>query len=271
MVIESKPRLSQPKLLQISIIPKGLLYRMILGKVKKRSKFFISEKDYTSIHLVGNGSLFTFILSFLIFFLITDMNELLSLGISLISSIAFLIVLGDYIRTKILNRHQNFEETAFLIINALSINMAATQSFPHSVELLMSKGITDEFYRKYFEKIVFNLNLGESEEEIIQNGSEIFLSKKYENAFQNIKSSNSFIDSDPDFLLRVKRGIKLIEDNIVIFIAVSCLFPLVLSVVLSFILPSNSLIVLIFPLLYAIFGTLILRFMHNRGVGDLNE
>ena len=80
-----------------------------------------------------------------------------------------------------------------------------------------------------------------------------------------------FIDSDPDFLLKVKREIKLIEDNVVIFIAVSCLFPLVLSLVLALILPQNSLSLIIFPLMYALFGSFTLRFIQNKSIGDFIE
>jgi len=259
---------SKSKMMSFSIFPRKLLYRTILGKIKDSSSFFVSEKDYRDIRLVGNLTPIVFIITTVVVFLITQLNIVLGLIIGLISSIGFLFVFGDHIRSKIIERHTKFEETAFLILNSLSINMLSTESFPHSIELLLSKSGIDEDYKKYFQEMIHNLNLGESEDHIIQEGGKIFQTKKYENAFQNIKTENTFIDSDPDFLLRVRRGIKLTEDNIVIFIAVSCLLPLVLSIVLSFILPSDSLTIFVFPLLYAIFGTLILRFMQNRGSGD---
>ena len=256
------------KVTSFSIFPRNLLYRTILGKVKDSSNFFISERDYRDIRLIGNLTPIIFILITVVVYFVTQQNIILGLVIGLISSLGFLIVFGDHIRSKVLERHQKFEETAFLIINSLSINMLSTESFPHSIELLISKSGLDENYKKYFQEMIHNLNLGESEDLLIQEGGKIFQSKKYENAFHNIKTENTFIDSDPDFLLRVRKGMKLIEDNIVIFIAVSCLLPLVLSIVLSFILPSDSLTIFIFPLLYAIFGTLILRFMQNRGADD---
>lgn len=259
---------SSSKVTQFSIFPKAILYRLALGKVEKHSKFFISEKDYRNIRLIGNSSLLFFVISFVLFHYVTLINVPIALLISSIASLSFLFVLSDYIRTKILNRHQKFEETAFLIINSLSINMVATQSFPHSVELLLTKGIKDKYYTKYFQDMLYSLNLGENEDEIINNGGKIFLNKQYETSFQNIKNENAFIESDPEFILYVRKGIKLIEDNIVIFIAVSCLLPLVLSMVLSFLLPSNSPTIFVFPLLYAVFGTLILRFMNNKNIGD---
>ena len=251
-----------------SIFPRKLLYRTVLGKIKNSSSFFIQEKDYRNIRLIGNLTPIIFIISTIVVFLITQFNILLGVLIGTISSVGFLIVFGDHIRSKILIRQQKFEESAFLVINSLSINMLSTESFPYSIELLVSRSSIEEDYSKYFTEMIHQLNLGENEDEIIQRGGKIFQTKKYENAFQNVKSENTFIDSDPDFLLRVRKGIKLLEDNIVIFIAVSCLLPLVLSIVLSFILPSDSLMIFMFPLLYAIFGTLILRFMQNREVSD---
>ncbi len=255
---------TRSRIMDVSIIPKKILYRAVLGKIRNSSRFFILEKDYTSIRVIGNLTLIVLIVIAIITYFITQLNIILALVISAISSIAFLIVFGDYIRSKILERHQKFDESAFIIINSLSINMTSTQSFPYSIELLLSKSGIDEDYKKYFQEMIYNFNLGVDEDEIIQESGKIFQTKKYENAFQNIKTENSFIDSDPDFLLRVRNGIKLIEDNIVIFIAISCLLPLVLSMVLSFLLPSDSLTIFVFPLLYAIFGTLVLRFMQNR-------
>jgi len=259
---------SGSRLTQFSIFPKRILYKVALGKVEKHSKFFISETDYRYLRLIGNSTLLFFVVSFVLFYYVTMINVLIALLISSIASVSFLFVLSDYIRSKIINRHKKFEEKAFLIINSLFINMIATQSFPHSLELLLAKGITDKYYTRYFQDMLYNLNLGENEDEIINNGGKIFLNKQYEVAFQNIKNENSFIESDPEFIIHVRKGIKLVEDNIVIFIAVSCLLPLVLSMVLSFLLPADSPTIFIFPLLYAVFGTLILRFMNNKSIGD---
>ena len=125
--------------------------------------------------------------------------------------------------------------------------MISSNSFPKAVEFLISGSAFDDYYQKYFQEMLFNMNLGEDENTIINEGKEIFLNKQYQNAFQNIKREDFFVDSDPDFLFKIKKTIKLIEDNIIIFIAFSCLFPLVLSLVLALILPSDSLIVFVFP------------------------
>ena len=98
----------------------------------------------------------------------------------------------------------------------------------------------------------------------------MFLSDRYRHIFQNIKRERTFIDSDPEFLLRVKRQAALIEDNIVIFIAVTCLLPLVLSLVLALIMPQDSLSILLLPLIYALFGSYILRYIQNKNFGVQN-
>ena len=212
-----------------SIFPRNLLYRIILGKIKDSSGHFIVERDYTNVRMVGNLTPIIFTISTILVYFVSQYSILLALLIGTITSLGFLIVFGDHIRAKIINRHQEFEEMAFLIINSLSINMQSTESFPHSIELLLSGNISDDYYMKYFQEIIYRLNLGENEDELIQEEGKIFRSTKYQNAFQNIKVENTFIESDPDFLLRVRKKIKLIEDNIVIFIAVSCLLPLVLT------------------------------------------
>ena len=149
--------------------------------------------------------------------------------------------------------------------------MNATGSFPKSIEHLFSSKTSDKYYNKFLQNILYSLNLGEAEELIIEEGKGVFLSQNHQNVFQNIRSNDYYLESDPDFLVRIKRTIKAIENNIVIFIAVSCLFPLVLSLVLALLLPPNSAIILVFPLLYAVFGTLSLRFVQNRSLGDTNE
>ena len=202
---------SGSRLTQFSIFPKRILYKVALGKVEKHSKFFISETDYRYLRLIGNSTLLFFVVSFVLFYYVTMINVLFALLISSIACVSFLFVLSDYIRSKIINRHKKFEEKAFLIINSLFINMIATQSFPHSLELLLAKGITDKYYTKYFQDMLYNLNLGENEDEIINNGGEIFLNKQYEVAFQNIKNENSFIESDPEFIIHVRKGIKLVK------------------------------------------------------------
>jgi len=256
---------------QFSLIPKKILYRTILGKKVERSSFFITDNDKFKVRIVGNGAILCFLVLFFLLHYLAGLSLIITSIISLVSCISFFFVFGDTIRTNIINRHQKFSETAFLTLNALSINMSASGSFPKSIEYLFSSKTSDEYYNKYLQDILYNLNLGEDEELIIKEGKEIFLSKNHQNVFQNIRNNDYYLESDPDFLIRVKRTVKAIEDNIVIFIAVSCLFPLVLSLVLALLLPPNSIIILVFPLLYAVFGTLSLRFVQNRSLGEVNE
>jgi hypothetical protein len=246
------------------------LDRIVLAKVRKHSSFFITEKDLMKLRFIGNSSLIVFILFFVLFHFLTQTNIILTAAISLIIFFVYVFVFGDYIRSTIIKRHQLFDESAFLIINSLSINMISLNSFPKSIEFLFAGSTFDDYYRKYFQNMLFNLNLGEDETTIIEERKEIFLNKQYQNAFQNIMREDFFVDSDPDFLFKIKKTIKLIEDNIIIFIAFSCLFPLVLSLVLALILPANSLIVFVFPLLYSLFGSFALRFIQNKSLGDKN-
>ncbi|MHA2357385.1 MAG: hypothetical protein ACXABK_01275 [Candidatus Heimdallarchaeaceae archaeon] len=264
-LISDKQRLN---IKQFSIIPKSLLYRIILGKKVKQSSFFITDKDKMKARFVGNGTVLCFLtLLFLLYFL-ARVNLLITCTISLVSCISFFFVFGDTIRSNIINRHQRFSETAFLTLNALSINMSATGSFPKSIENLFLSKTSDKYYTKYLQNILYSLNLGEDEEVIIEEGKQIFLSKNHQNVFQNIRNNDFYLESDPEFLIKVKKTIKAIEDNIVIFIAVSCLFPLVLSLVLALLLPPDSVIIFVFPLLYAVFGTLSLRLVQNRSLSD---
>jgi len=253
---------------QFSIFPMKFLDKMILSKVRKHSSFFIAEKDLIKLRFIGNSSILIFVLFFVVFHFLTHANIILTIAVSLIVSIAYVFVFGDYVRSTIIQRHQLFDESAFLIINSLSINMISSNSFPKAVEFLISGSAFDDYYQKYFQEMLFNMNLGEDENTIINEGKEIFLNRQYQNAFQNIKKEDFFVDSDPDFLFKIKKTMKLIEDNIIIFIAFSCLFPLVLSLVLALILPSDSLIVFVFPLLYSLFGTFALRFIQNKSLSE---
>ena len=248
-----------------------MLDRLILAKVRKHSNFFVTENDLKRLRFIGNSSILVFALFIVIFHFLTHANIFLTLAIGLIVCFTYIFVFGDYVRSTIIQRHQLFEESAFLVLNSLSINMISSNSFPKAVEFLITGGVFDDYYRKYFQEMIFKLNIGENEDLIIEERKEIFLNKQYQNAFQNIKKEDFFVDSDPDFLFKIKKTIKLIEDNIIIFIAFSCLFPLVLSLVLALILPSDSSIVFVFPLLYALFGTFSLRFIQNKSIGEKND
>ena len=247
------------------------LYRLILGGVRNHSSFFITEEDLVKIKRISIASVSLFLTSSLILYFLMKINIGIAITIGLVASVTFLFVFGDYVRSTILKKHQEFDESAFLILNALSINMVSTQSFPHAIDFLFSNGISNKYYNEYITEMIYNFNIGEYEDQVISEGKRIFLNKKYQNAFQNIMKEERFIESDPDFLLRVKKEIKLIEDNIVIFVAVSCLLPLVLSMVLALIIPPESPTIFIFPLLYALFGIFTLRFVQNRSLGGLSD
>ncbi len=256
--------------MQFSIIPKEFLYRITLGKIRKHSEDFISENDLVKLVVLCNLAILSFFVSMLLCYFLIRLNLIFMLIVSIAISLSLFFVFSDYVRSNIIKKHRLFDEVAFLIINSLAINMKSTRSLPHSIELLLKKGTTDNFYKKYFEDMIFNLNIGVDENQIIAENSRMFQNKKHKYAFQNLKNSDSFIETDPDFLIGLKREIKLIEDNMVIFVAISCLLPLALSLVLSLIVSPTSPTLLLFPLLYAVFGTVTLRLIQNKSMGGKN-
>lgn len=258
------------KALQFSIIPQNFLYKIALGKLRTYSKDFISDKDLVKLKILSNISIFIFFISIVLCYFLIQLSLIFTILVSITISFALFFVFSDYIRSSIIKKHRLFDEAAFLIINSLSINMKSTQSLPRSIELLINKGSTDDYYKKYFESMIFDLNVGADENQLIDEYSKIFRNKRHKYAFQNLKDPNSFINTDPDFLIRLKQEIKMIEDNIVIFVAISCLLPLVLSLVLSLIVSPTSPTLLLFPLLYAVFGSATLRLIQNKSMGGKN-
>ncbi len=256
--------------MQFSMIPKEFLYKITLGKIKKHSEDFISENDLVKLVVLCNLAIFSFFISMLLCYFLIQLNLVFTLIVSIVISLALFFVFSDYVRSSIIKKHRLFDEVAFLIINSLSISMKSTQSLPRSIELLLKKGTTDNFYKKHFEDMIFNLNIGADENQTIDENSKMFQNRKHKYAFQSLKKPDSFIETDPDFLTRLKREIKLIEDNMVIFVAISCLLPLVLSLVLSLIVAPTSPTLLLFPLLYAVFGTVTLRLIQNKSMGGKN-
>jgi len=256
--------------MQFSIIPKEFLYRITLGKIRKHSEDFISENDLAKLVMLCNLAILSFFVSMLLCYFLIQINLIFTLIVSIAISLALFFVVSDYVRSGIIKKRRLFDEVAFLIINTLSINMKSTQSLPRSIELLLKKGTVDNFYKKYFEDMIFSLNIGADENQTIDENSKMFQNKKHKYAFQSLKNPDFFIETDPDFLTRIKREIKLIEDNIVIFVAISCLLPLVLSLVLSLIVSPTSPTLLLFPLLYAVFGTVTLRLIQNKSMGEKN-
>ncbi|MHA1406615.1 MAG: hypothetical protein ACTSSG_04450 [Candidatus Heimdallarchaeaceae archaeon] len=251
-------------LLKLSLLPYPLIEKLVMGKLSDKTRFFIQEKDKSKIRLLGNTFFPLFIAIFLIFHFLVNSNILVSSFISLLSAFTFFFVFGDNIRVRIFSRQLKFEEEAFLILNSLSINAISTKSIPKSIQLLNLNKKDYKYYYDHFQNLLFELNLGKDEQEVMKEGSKIFSNTKYADILQNLMREDKTIDTDPDFLNRIKKEIKTIEDNIIIFIAVSCLLPLILSLVLSFLLPPNSPSLLFLPILYAIFGTLLLRFIQNK-------
>ena len=92
------------------------------------------------------------------------------------------------------------------MLNSLSINMVATGSFPKSIEMLNSVGYHSLYYKKYFERIIYELNTGENEDKIINKSSKIFLNKKYQYSFHNIRHEEMFI-AVPRERTEVKMGL----------------------------------------------------------------
>ena len=72
---------SKSKMISFSIFPKKLLYRAILGKIRDSSVFFISEKDFGNIRLVGNFTPIVFIVTTVVVYFITQLSLILALTI----------------------------------------------------------------------------------------------------------------------------------------------------------------------------------------------
>jgi len=247
-----------------SIIPIEILEKRALGKITPNTQLFVKGEDIKQLVKTGNVSVMILIGFGAILYSTTSLNFFFIILISFITSLLFLYIFSDFIRTKINERHQEFDETAFLILNSLAINMVITKSFPHSVNLLASTNCHSEFYRNFFTDILMDLNLGKKEGEIITRSSEVFLSKKNQQYFESILMEEFIVDSDPDFLIRIKKMISITEDNIAIFIAVSCILPLILTLIFSITVSMNSMYLLLFPVFYAVYGSYLLKFIQNK-------
>ncbi|MHA1399171.1 MAG: hypothetical protein ACTSQE_02310 [Candidatus Heimdallarchaeaceae archaeon] len=267
-LLNSRPYLQ--KIRFFSIIPKGFLHKLFLKRVQSIAPTFVKEEDKIRLYFISNTSIALFVLLLIIQSFIFNFNDLINILLSFIASLAFLFVNGAHTASRIIKRREDLEEQAFLFINSLAINMTTTQSFPHAIELMKKSEIQDQYFQQLQHDILFGLNLGESEEKILERGQYFFQNKRYQYAFLNIKRKETFIDSDPEFLNNIKKMIALLEDNISIFIALSSLFPLVLSLVLSIILPVDSPLIFLFPLFYSLLGSFILRFIQIQSLGEIS-
>lgn len=250
-------------MMNITLVPRSILERLIFGKINDQTRFFISDRDYQSITIVGNMAI--------VFAIFTTILQIflyqIAIGYAIITGIlvgiSLMLIYGGHIKAKIIQLHQQFDRDAFLMINALSINMVTTGSFFSSVDNLLQEDMANRYYNKYFKDIIFNANLGKNELQLINEAKEIFLTSKYKEIFSNL-NKNIYVYSEPEFLQKIKKKIGIIEDYIVVFIAVSSLFPLSLTFILAMFSKHASISLMLFPFFYGIIGSLILRLMQNK-------
>ena len=171
------------KIADFSIFPQSFLIRIILGKLKDETRFFTSDKDYKNMKLIGNFSVLSSVCMIFIQIFIFDISIYYALIISFLFMISVLLIFGGHIKAKIIRLHQQFDEEAFLVLNSLSINMISTGSFFLSVDTLLCENILNKYYTKYFREIVFNANLGKSEDQLISDAKTVFLTDRYKEVF----------------------------------------------------------------------------------------
>lgn len=250
-----------------------MLEYLTVRNVNNKTRHFFTNKDKKRLRQFRNISGSITLSLFIFFTQLLKWKITNAIILSLSMGILNMLICIHYTRSKIIEKHQKFEEKAFLILNSLSINMTVLSSFPHALENIIEYQLEEKNYQKTFQKAMFKLNIGNSkEDQVIEEISAIFLNEKYRRILRNIKKQTIMIESEPEFLLNIKREIAFIEDNITIFIAVSCLFPLVLSLIISLIVPYDSLLIILFPVFYGFFGTYILQYIQNKTVrGNENE
>ncbi len=246
---------------------------LTVKNMNNKTKHFFTNEDKKRLMQFRNISGSITLTLFIFFTQLLKWKIANALILSLFMGILNMLICIHYTRSKIIQKHQKFDEKAFLTLNSLSINMTVLNSFPHALENIIEYQLEEENYQKAFQKAIFKLNIGNSkEDQIIEEISAIFLNEKYRRMLRNIKKQTIIIESEPEFLLNIKREIALIEDNISIFIAISCLFPLILSLVISLVVPNDSLLIILFPVFYGFFGTYILQYIQNKTIiGNENE
>ncbi len=255
---------------RISVIPTAILERLFLSKIQSIAPSYINDKDKKRLYFISNASILLGLILFVIELFFFRFNSIISILIAIGITSASLLVNGMANSANILKRRRDLEEQAFLFLNALSINILSTQSFPKAIQVLSENETENHYLNKLQKEIIFALNIGKSEDKILDEFQHFFNDKKYQYIFRNIKNNNAFVNSDPDFLFEIKRSMGKLEDNLAIFIAVSTLFPLVLSLALSIMLPANSVSILLFPIIYAIIGSLLLKIIEIQSLGDVN-
>ncbi|UJG39891.1 MAG: hypothetical protein K9W45_08510 [Candidatus Heimdallarchaeum aukensis] len=199
------------------------------------------------------------------------LNLLLTIFVSIITYITILEISALSTVSAILRQKSKFDEQTFLFINSLSMSMTTVQSLPFALEMTNKFDIQNSKLRNFQKKLMFQLNLNTNESQVLENEKNFFEHEGYQQAFSRIARKESFIESDPYFLNKIKREMTAIEDNISIFITFSSLLPLILSLIVSIILPSNSFLIFLFPLLYSLIGSFILQFIQFSNVGEKND
>jgi len=243
-----------------SSLPDSLVKKLVLGKSKL--DHFASEQDITKTKKFILLSIILSLVSFVVF-IILGLNLLLSAVLSFCLFPFSLFVLCGHVRSQIFTRYKTFDETAYILLNSISIGLLIYKSIFYSIDLLLKKDIVNDQYSTIFKDLLMQANFGGDENQLIRNFAQTFFSEEYIVVLENL-SGGRYIESSPNFLLQMKREMGIIEDNIVIFIALSCLLPLALSMVIPLIINANSILLLLFPLFFGLFGSFFLRYIQDR-------
>jgi len=254
-----------------NIISKIVVEALLVNIQFKKVKAFIFPEHIKKLVRRSNIAFFSSISILIIQLLVIKVNLLLTIVISIITYITIVEISALSTISSILRQKSKFDEQTFLFINSLSMSMTAIQSLPFALEMINDFDVQNLKLKNFQKNLMFQLNLNESETHVLEEEKNFFEYKEYQQAFSRIARKESFIESDPYFLNKIKREMNAIEDNISIFIAFSSLLPLILSLIVSIVLPSDSFLIFLFPLLYSLIGSLILQFIQFNNFGEKND
>ncbi|UJG42743.1 MAG: hypothetical protein K9W46_10185 [Candidatus Heimdallarchaeum endolithica] len=254
-----------------NIISKIVVETLLVNIQFKKVKAFIFPEHIKKLVRRSNIAFFSSISILIIQLLVIKVNLLLTIVISIITYITIVEISALSTISSILRQKSKFDEQTFLFINSLSMSMTAIQSLPFALEMINDFDVQNLKLKNFQKNLMFQLNLNESETHVLEEEKNFFEYKEYQQAFSRIARKESFIESDPYFLNKIKREMNAIEDNISIFIAFSSLLPLILSLIVSIVLSSDSFLIFLFPLLYSLIGSLILQFIQFNNFGEKND
>ena len=254
-----------------NIISKIVVEALLVNIQFKKVKAFIFPEHIKKLVRRSNIAFFFSTSILIIQLLVIKVNLLLTIVISIITYITIVEISALSTISSILRQKSKFDEQTFLFINSLSMSMTAIQSLPFALEMINDFDVQNLKLKNFQKNLMFQLNLNESETHVLEEEKNFFEYKEYQQAFSRIARKESFIESDPYFLNKIKREMNAIEDNISIFIAFSSLLPLILSLIVSIVLPSDSFLIFLFPLLYSLIGSLILQFIQFNNFGEKND